>query len=286
MLDFPLHPTLFISLAILVGFAISPLLAYVDNKSAIENNTSNANNLLNATWWLAAAFGISLLVIYNTKEAIEAKETVMALAPLGMMIAAMIASASVLKNIAETKANEIKKHEKEDSKFYLEKCLGYLEDVYKLLGKRQNDVFAWKQASDILINMRTVSSYIVEESHKNIFQLEYSKYVLRLYSSFANSTKEDGLPPIKSSFFCSINTWATDDLATAFLNTTKIRPEDILPVLQFAQYKNNTFISSPMDYKNWRSINLDAIEDLPMRTAVEYLKMYKEKIQEKPKDPS
>lgn len=284
MIDLPLHPTLFISLAILVGFAISPLLAYVDNKSPIENNTSNANNLLNATWWLAAAFGISLVIMYNTREAKEAEEIAKALAPLGMMIAALIASASVMKNIAETKSNEAKKYVKEDSKFYLEKCISYLEDVDKLIGKRQNDALSWKQASEILINVRDICKYITEEPHKNIFKLEYSKYSLRLYSSFANLTKENGLPSIKSSFFTGSPMWATSDLEIAFLNKTKIKPQNIVPILQFAQVADNDFLNNPTDYNQWRLIDLKTIEKLPMRLVLDYLKLYKEKIPEKTKD--
>ena len=57
-------------------------------------------------------FSGSIIHIFSLINANKAGEAI-ALSPLGMMIAALIASASVMKNIAETKAHDLSKSEKE-----------------------------------------------------------------------------------------------------------------------------------------------------------------------------
>src|SRR3989339_2111433 len=69
----------------------------------------NTHHLVNAflwlSWILAAIFAIHIFKLINVNKVQDA----LALSPLGMMIAALIASASVMKNIAETKAHDLSK---------------------------------------------------------------------------------------------------------------------------------------------------------------------------------
>ncbi|MDP3266841.1 MAG: hypothetical protein Q8M39_08435 [Sulfuricurvum sp.] len=67
------------------------------------------NLFLWLSWISAASFAIHIFSLINAVKTDEA----IALSPLGMMVAALIASASVMKNIAETKAHDIAKSEKE-----------------------------------------------------------------------------------------------------------------------------------------------------------------------------
>ncbi|MDP2079159.1 MAG: hypothetical protein Q8J85_14085 [Sulfuricurvum sp.] len=284
MPDFPLHPTLFISLAILSGFVIAPILAYTDKKSPIENSTSNANFLLSTTWYLAAGFGIALVSIYFSSPAKEAEEMAKALTPIGMMIAALIASASVMKNIAETKANETKKHEKEDSKFYLEQCIKTLEHIYDLLGKQRNDIFAWREAASMLITMKNLSKHITQEPHIRIFKVEYNKYSAKILNTFLQIYPEDGCMTIKPSFFCCDSNWQNLDLVDCFQkNNLLINPQFIIPIFQFAQTPNNSFLESLEDenyYGNWRDIDLNEFKEnnILWKFVSEYIELYKKRI--------
>ncbi|MDP3266838.1 MAG: hypothetical protein Q8M39_08420 [Sulfuricurvum sp.] len=211
------------------------------------------------------------------------------LAPLGMMIAALIASASVMKNIAETKGNEVKKHAKEDSKFYLERCIGYLKEVDELIGKLQNDKFSWAQAAKILISMREISqkTYITETSHQKIFEIEYTNSRLKLFRSMINLSEDRKINSITPAFFCSVSNWKTKKLVEAFEDKgIKIDPKHIIAIMKFAQVEGNDFLEETADYSDWRSYNLDKLGlKVPMSLIIDYIEMYKEKIPEKPKDP-
>lgn len=291
MPNFPLHFTIFISLALLSGFILAPLLAYVDDKAPIKNTTANANRLLTAMWLLAFAFTVTLIIIYNSAStpATEAQEMAKALAPFGMMIAAMIASSSVMKNIAETKANEYKKHAKENSKFYLEKCISYLEDVDTLIGKQQNDKLSWGQAGLILLSMREISQkeYITDSAHRKIFSIEYTNARLKLLRSMLNMQEDRGDIPIKPSFFCSISDWKNKTLDEAFkVDSSKIDPKRIIVVMKFLQHDRNNFLNESSDYSDWRTYNLEEYKRmLPMNFAIDYIKKYKYNIIDIPLNP-
>lgn len=280
--NMPLHPTLFVSLAIITGFAIAPLLAYVEDETALSNNPKNANILLSTTWFAAAFFGIALLAVYFSKPANDAETFVKALTPVGMIIAALIASASVIKNIAESRVNEAKKHAKEDSKFYLEKCIAYLKDVDELLGNRQNDNPSWGQAAIILLSMREISKkdYITEPSHQNIFKIEYTNARLKLLKSMIDMQEDKKTNRIRSSFFCSISDWKSKSLAEAFeTDSFKINPKRIIVIMKYLQHDNNDFLNESSDYHDWRTYDLEEYKNtIPMKLAIEYIKMYKEKI--------
>lgn len=138
MTDLPLHPTLFFSFAIMTGIIIAPLLVYTDKKLPIENSVSNATHLLNSAWILGALFAVLIYLLINQSDTAIAT----ALAPLGMMIAALIASASVMKNIAETKANDLTKGDKEKERKRIF-ALNVMKTIYTTI-----DVFISKHIND------------------------------------------------------------------------------------------------------------------------------------------
>jgi len=134
--------------------------------------------------------------------------TAQSLAPLGMMIAALIASASVMKNIAETKANEAEKHKKEASKFHLDKCTEGLEHFYDLLKDGNNNRVKWIAAARALLTIFDLSKGITEPHHQQFFDLEKSKYRQKLYELY---TKKE-ITPL---FFTGIKDWNRSDISVS-----------------------------------------------------------------------
>lgn len=109
------HTTLFAACGVLTGLAFAPIISYYD-QSFKENNAYDKTNLFLVTSWIAAAvftIVLFLILLFDTNTSGNGTSTAQALTPIGMMIAALIASASVMKNIAETKAHDIAKSEKE-----------------------------------------------------------------------------------------------------------------------------------------------------------------------------
>jgi len=101
--------SLSIFFGILIGTVLAPIIAYSDQSFRKHDSLTITNYLLAFTWILVPVF--TLYFAYTLFSGHY--ETAKALAPLGMMIAAMVASASVMKNIAETKAHDLAKSEKE-----------------------------------------------------------------------------------------------------------------------------------------------------------------------------
>ena len=264
MLDLPLHPTLFVSLAILVGFAISPLLAYVDKNEEINNSMSNATQFLTATWLLAGVFAILLF----SRLFIGDTQTPKALAPLGMMIAALIASASVMKNISETKVNEELKYQRdinkettkniqELSKFYLDKCADGLAHFYELLKDGNNDRATWLQASRILLVTQELSEKITVEAHKNIYEIEVSKTRFALFSLFKNPINGSN---INDRFFFGGDYWKNnlpsfDSLVKAIPSINTIEEYSATVIFKFLDYPEN--YSDPLRKFNPKSIDFN-----------------------------
>lgn len=98
---------------------------------------SLVNIFLYGSWITAAAFALYIFSILNINDGKEA----IALSPLGMMIAALIASASIMKNIAETKAHDIKKSEKEKDRKRIY-TLNAMNTIYHTIRIFTKDKFA------------------------------------------------------------------------------------------------------------------------------------------------
>lgn len=196
---------------------------------------------------------------------------------LAILISAGIASMSVMKSIHISKLNEEKKHKKEDSKFYLDKSVQYLVYVYELFKKRPRDFMPWRDASSLLLIIKSISKNITEESHKEIFKAEYSRYSSKLSESIFKDEK-DNYSPITPVFFClDINVETT--LKMAFENSqVKLNPIFIIPIFDFAEQNNNNFLENESDYENLENLDLTREKDSVLSLcAIDYINLYKEK---------
>lgn len=194
MSDLPLHPTLFFSLSIMLGLVLSYFFTVADLIDKKDKKFIIVNLFLYGSWTVAAIFAVYIVHLIETDT-----QRAVAFAPLGMMIAALIASASVMKNIAETKKNEADKHAKAASKFHLDKCTEGLEHVYELLSDKNNQHDKWEAAANSLITILELSENITEPHHKHFFALEKSKYCLKLNKLYAD---------INEFFFAGSTEWS------------------------------------------------------------------------------
>jgi hypothetical protein len=104
------------------------------------------NVMLLFLWVLSIGF---VLYVYGVIGIQNASSS----APFGIILAALLASTSMMKNIAETKTNEIRKHEKEDSKFHLDRCTEGLKTFYELLENGNNNRAIWLEASRTILTV-------------------------------------------------------------------------------------------------------------------------------------
>lgn len=197
---------------------------------------------------------------------------------LAILISAGIASASVMKSIHVTKQNEERKHKKEESKFYLDKSIQYLAQVCESFKKRPRDLIPWREASSLLLITKSISKNITEESHKQIFKAEYSRYSSKLFESIVKDEKGSYLL-ITPNFFClDINVECS--LKMAFENSqVKLHPMFIIPIFDFIEVKNNNFFENESEYENWEKLDLTREKDsLLTLCALDYINLYKEKL--------
>lgn len=209
MPDFPLHPTLFFSLSIILGLVLSYFFTLADLIDKKDKKFIMVNLFLYGSWTVAALFAIFIVYLIETDT-----QRAVAFAPLGMMIAALIASASVMKNIAETKANEAEKHKKEASKFHLDKCTEGLEHVYGLLSDNNNKYDRWEAAANSLITILELSENITEQQHKHFFAIEKSKYCLKLNKLYTD---------LNEFFFAGSTIWRDDGSSNSFTRNERFK---------------------------------------------------------------
>jgi len=93
----------------LIGLILAIIIVYIYKKDKQNNTHHLIDGLLYLLWALSFTF---ITLVYSNIDP-KHPEAVSAFIPLGMMIAAFIASASIMKNIAETKAHDLAKSEKE-----------------------------------------------------------------------------------------------------------------------------------------------------------------------------
>lgn len=279
------NTSLSIFFGIVIGVVLAPIIAYADQSFRKNDAFTKTNYLLIASWILVPIFTLyfAYTLFYGYYE------TSKALAPLGMMIAAMIASASVMKNISETKINEELKHSrdiekeelkhkrdtekedkkyaKDDSKFYLDKCTDGLNHVYALLKDGSYENKKWSESSKTLLTILKMSKNITENSHENVFQIEKRKYRLALLEIFDKKR-------ITKNFFCGNENWETQKLRVSLANPEPVYVEDemyfkwtfqkhilpnnIIPIIEFL-FDLNTSKEDFEEYNDWENIQLQHI---------------------------
>lgn len=87
-------------------------------------------------------------------------------------LAALLASASVMKNIANTNIIEQEKIKREESQFFLETSLKEIKNVYDLLKDKNNNRSTWILAARVLKNALAISKKISLDSHKEVYKLK------------------------------------------------------------------------------------------------------------------
>lgn len=241
-----------------------------------DKSISFVGHVLNILWSIGISTAVLIISAIFTIGIDKLEKIAPLIGAFAILISAGIASASVMKNIAETKANEAKKHAKEDSKFYLDKSIQYLARACELLKNRPRDFMPWREASSLLLITKSISKNITEKSHKEIFKAESSGYSSKLFESIVKDQKESYLP-ITPNYFC-LDIDVECSLKTAFENSiVKMNPMFIIPIFDFIEIKNNTFFENESDYENWKQLDLTRNKDsLLLLCAIDYINLYKE----------
>jgi hypothetical protein len=133
-------------------------------------------------------------------------------------LAALLASATVMKNIENTNKIEKEKKEKENSAFYLEKSISELNNVYDLLKDKNNDRVTWILAARVLKMALELSENITQESHKKFYKLNELQLKHKLLDLFSNAEYRN------LSFYVGCQNPLEGDVNSA--------------IIQFVRYKN------------------------------------------------
>lgn len=168
------------------------------------------NVFLYTSWFIAVLF-----VVFVSQNITNGTAT--SLAPIGIIIAAFVASASVMKNIAVTRENEAIKHQKDEEKSEKEKdrkrifALNVMKTIQVTLGtfsKKTESHFRTDFDSDIQTTGKLLNSVFCEsilpyltEEEQIIVSNFYSEYYRFLATYEDNTTKQSyvvsGRIPIK-----------------------------------------------------------------------------------------
>ncbi len=241
-----------------------------------KKSFNSIDNILLALWGIGSAVAISIIIAIFKIGFHDVKSIAPLTGAFAILISAGIASTSVMKSIHTTQQNEKKKAEKEESKFFLDKCIKALGHVHDLIGNRQNNIFSWRDASSSLLYMKEISKLIMEESHKKIFAMEFSQHSSKLFQSFM--TKNGEYNSIKPTLFC-YGASSDDDLKMAFEKSDLvIDVKFILPVIDFAEPIHNNFLENSVNYEDWKNIDLKRPNNSLLNLCfLEYINLYKEK---------
>ena len=136
-----------------------------------------------------------------------------ALAPIGIILASFIASASVLKSIEANRELKDEEHNNKNSEFSLNKLIDGLETVYNLLKDRNNNREIWIEASRALLNILELEKSVTNEVHKKILDIKLMEYRHKLYKVI---TVENTRAPLRPSFFYGVSNWKTKDIEDAY----------------------------------------------------------------------
>lgn len=140
-----------------------------------SKNVHSTTRILNVLWTVGAIFILYIIFlmlnILPTSMKLKTESNIL-LSSIGISLSAFIASASVMKNIANTNHLENLKKEKENSEFYLNKSISELTNVYDLLKDKNNDRVTWILASRVLLMSLELSKKIKLENHKEFYNLQ------------------------------------------------------------------------------------------------------------------
>lgn len=204
------------------------------------------NLFLYSFWVIAILF---VLYVYGTLDPAH-PESVSAFTPLGMIIAAMLASLSVMKNIAETKAHDIAKSKKE---------------------KKRKRIFAYKIVQTIRITMEAYNDNVKDYSENTI--CEDIKSNLETIKNLINTIFCDSVFPYLSDDEQKI---LSDLYNHVYSNISAFRRITNLPQQSsFPNFTNNieyTYLPSNFNNKNYTNTSI--------KIANEYITLYEKSLKD------
>ncbi|MCG3671952.1 hypothetical protein [Aliarcobacter butzleri] len=161
-------------------------------------------------------------------------------------LAGLLASASVMKNIANTNKIEKEKKEKESSEFYLNKSISELNNVYELLKDKNNDRVTWILAARVLNLALELSKKIKLENHKEFYNLQEFQLKHKLLDLFKSEEYK------KLSFYVGCNNPLEIDYNSAISEYFRSEYEgnhlakiSLYEIFSFLEYPDN--FKDPLD---------------------------------------
>lgn len=175
-------------------------------------------------------------------------------------LAALLASASVMKNIANTNIIEQEKVKREESEFFLETSLEEIENVYDLLKDKNNDRATWILAARVLKNALKLSKEISQSSHKKVYELQELQLKHSLIELFESKEYKN------LCFFAGKNYSTTNKDSDAFSsifyesNIISLDEDSVYTIFSFLEYpdnfedplEDNSYPQTSSDIKSWQ----------------------------------
>lgn len=158
-------------------------------------------------------------------------------------LAALLASATVMKSIANTNRIEEQKKQKEESEFYLNKSISELTNVYDLLKDKNNDRVTWILAARVLAMALELSKKIKCDNHKEFYNLQKLQLKHKLLDLFKSEEYS------KLAFYIGCeNPLQKDDINAI---AEYIKNSDInINLDETSLYEIFTFLEYPDDFKD------------------------------------
>lgn len=216
---------------------------------------------INFFFYLLWGFGFFVFIYFAYKFLIC--NDISFAAPFGILLSALLASTAVLKTIFKNQEVAQKKEKYDKSEFYMHKSIDGLNQVYELLKNLNNSRIIWIQAARILDKTLELSSFITEENHKKVYELQ--KFIIRnnLYRIFNTTSDDFGLP---LEFFAGLDNWKNKKSSEAIEEIDSITvqnqlsPESVIAIFQFLKFPKDYV--DPLREKYKIPDNNKEIEDL------------------------
>ncbi|WP_417327650.1 hypothetical protein [Halarcobacter sp.] len=233
-------------LSILFAIGIYPIgLKIIKKKVILENY----DRLLSTLWICGFMFFVlSVMQLFGNIKIVNQYNNGL-WASLGIILSAFIASASVMKNVANANRIEKEKSESEESEFFLNKSISELNNVYELLKDKNNDRITWILAARVLNMSLELSKKIKKDSHKEYYHLQEFQLKNKLLDLF----KEEEYSKLE--FYAGVDNplnsnkaLAIDYISDYLLDSRKIKCLDeasLIAIFSFVEFSED--FNDPID---------------------------------------
>ncbi len=187
-------------------------------------------------------FSLWIIIVFNILFVEEQNFTLVG-------FAALLASASLLKSIANTKKIDDNKSESEESEFFLNKSIEELNNVYELLKDKNNDRITWILAARVLNMSLELSNKIKKDSHKEYYHLQEFQLKNKLLDLFESEEYS------KLEFYAGVDNplnsnkaLAIDYISDYLLDSRKIKCLDeasLITIFSFVEFSED--FNDPID---------------------------------------